>query len=148
MIRGPQTTEAQTSAITVPLIGLQYLRKGPEGILIQGPLGSSCASGAKVSSVPLGIQPIYLVLLYSTVKSRLTRTRSYAIFKSRRFVPPIIKTVVVVSVPEPDEIGNMIEDVVDLARQINLEVDSDDVQKVLDTHNQELTMDELVQMHE
>ncbi|GFV55184.1 hypothetical protein TNCV_1382051 [Trichonephila clavipes] len=41
-----------------------------------------------------------------------------------------------------------IEEVVDLSRQINLEVDSDDVQKLLDSHNQELAMDELIEMHE
>ncbi|GFX03012.1 hypothetical protein TNCV_3261581 [Trichonephila clavipes] len=35
-----------------------------------------------------------------------------------------------------------------LSRQINLEVDSDDVQELLDSHNQELTMDELIEMHE
>ncbi|GFU75254.1 hypothetical protein TNCV_2056971 [Trichonephila clavipes] len=32
--------------------------------------------------------------------------------------------------------------------QINLEVDSDDVQEWLDSHNQELTVDELIEMHE
>ncbi|XP_023218164.1 uncharacterized protein LOC111620476 [Centruroides sculpturatus] len=47
---------------------------------------------------------------------------------------------------EPDEIGDVIEEVVDLARQINLEVDSDDVQELLDSHNQELTIDELIEM--
>ncbi|GFX22613.1 hypothetical protein TNCV_2993481 [Trichonephila clavipes] len=47
----------------------------------------------------------------------------------------------------PDEIGKVIEDV-DLARQINLEVDRDDVQELLDFHNQELTMDELIEMQE
>ncbi|XP_023220465.1 tigger transposable element-derived protein 1-like [Centruroides sculpturatus] len=52
------------------------------------------------------------------------------------------------SVPEPDEIGNVIEEVVDLARQINLEVDSDDLQELLDSHNQELTIDELIEMRE
>ncbi|XP_023232690.1 tigger transposable element-derived protein 1-like [Centruroides sculpturatus] len=52
------------------------------------------------------------------------------------------------SVPEPDEIGNVIEEVVDLARQINLEVDSDDVRELLDSHNQELTIDELIEMCE
>ncbi|GFX10029.1 uncharacterized protein TNCV_4101681 [Trichonephila clavipes] len=51
-------------------------------------------------------------------------------------------------VPEPNEIGNVIEEVVDLARQINLEVDSDGVQELLDFYNQELTMDELIEMHE
>ncbi|PRD28948.1 UNVERIFIED_CONTAM: Synaptobrevin-like protein YKT6 [Trichonephila clavipes] len=39
------------------------------------------------------------------------------------------------SKPEPDEIGNVIEYVVDLARQINLEADSDEVQELLDSHN-------------
>ncbi|GFX93668.1 hypothetical protein TNCV_1588451 [Trichonephila clavipes] len=41
-----------------------------------------------------------------------------------------------------------IEEVVDLARQINSEVDSDDVQELLDSHYQELTMDKLIEMHE
>ncbi|GFX71665.1 hypothetical protein TNCV_2696531 [Trichonephila clavipes] len=50
--------------------------------------------------------------------------------------------------PKPDEIGNLIEEVFNLARKINLEVDSDDVQELLDSHNQELTMDELIEMHE
>ncbi|GFU92267.1 hypothetical protein TNCV_1338481 [Trichonephila clavipes] len=36
----------------------------------------------------------------------------------------------------------------DLARQLNLEVDSDDVQELLDSHKKELTMDELIAMHE
>ncbi|GFW58837.1 hypothetical protein TNCV_4046761 [Trichonephila clavipes] len=47
------------------------------------------------------------------------------------------------SVPEPNEIGNVIEEVVDLARQMNLEVDCDDIKKLLRSHNWELTMDEL-----
>ncbi|GFU10072.1 hypothetical protein TNCV_557801 [Trichonephila clavipes] len=33
-------------------------------------------------------------------------------------------------------------------RQINLEVDNDDVQELLDSHNQELTVNELIEMHE
>ncbi|GFV29757.1 hypothetical protein TNCV_1925821 [Trichonephila clavipes] len=33
-------------------------------------------------------------------------------------------------------------------QQINIEVDSDDVQELMDSHNQEVTMDELVEMHE
>ncbi|GFX81780.1 hypothetical protein TNCV_2569811 [Trichonephila clavipes] len=40
---------------------------------------------------------------------------------------------------EPDEIGKMTEEDVDLMRQIKLEVDSDDVQQLLDSHDQELT---------
>ncbi|GFW85420.1 tigger transposable element-derived protein 1 [Trichonephila clavipes] len=38
-------------------------------------------------------------------------------------------------------------EVVDLSGQINLEVDSDDVQDLLDFHNQKLTMDLLLDMH-
>ncbi|GFT87734.1 uncharacterized protein TNCV_4000871 [Trichonephila clavipes] len=52
------------------------------------------------------------------------------------------------SVPEPDEVGDVLEKVVDLARQINLQVDSDDVQKLLDSHNQKLTIDEFIEMQE
>ncbi|GFX61922.1 hypothetical protein TNCV_3777331 [Trichonephila clavipes] len=47
----------------------------------------------------------------------------------------------------PDEIANWIE-VVDHARQINLEANSDDVQELMDSHYQELTIDELIEMHE
>ncbi|GFY07789.1 hypothetical protein TNCV_4133861 [Trichonephila clavipes] len=47
---------------------------------------------------------------------------------------------------EPDEIPNLIEEVVDLARQTNLGVD--DVQEHLDYPNQELTIDEFLEMHE
>ncbi|GFY33542.1 hypothetical protein TNCV_4538761 [Trichonephila clavipes] len=57
-------------------------------------------------------------------------------------------TPILESVPEPDEIGNLIEEVFDLDRQINSELDSDDVQELLDSHNQEMTMDELIVMHE
>ncbi|GFX91604.1 hypothetical protein TNCV_3681901 [Trichonephila clavipes] len=51
------------------------------------------------------------------------------------------------SVPEPGAIGNVIEEVVDLAKQINLEIDNDDVQELLDSHNQESTIVELTEMH-
>ncbi|GFX68173.1 tigger transposable element-derived protein 1 [Trichonephila clavipes] len=50
--------------------------------------------------------------------------------------------------PELDEIRYLIEEVVDLTRQKNLEVDSDSIQKPLDSHNQELTLDKLIEMHE
>ncbi|GFX22702.1 uncharacterized protein TNCV_2994351 [Trichonephila clavipes] len=50
--------------------------------------------------------------------------------------------------PEPGEIGNLIEEVVNLARKINLEVDSDDVQELLDSHIQKLTMEDLTELHE
>ncbi|GFV25368.1 hypothetical protein TNCV_1146391 [Trichonephila clavipes] len=49
-------------------------------------------------------------------------------------------------VAEPDEISNAIEEVADLVRQVNLEVDSN-VQELLDSHNQELIMHELIEMH-
>ncbi|GFW70842.1 hypothetical protein TNCV_3365921 [Trichonephila clavipes] len=52
------------------------------------------------------------------------------------------------SVPEPDEIGNLIEEVDDFVRQINLEVNSDGIQELLDSHIQELTVDELIKMRE
>ncbi|GFV47340.1 hypothetical protein TNCV_4829961 [Trichonephila clavipes] len=35
----------------------------------------------------------------------------------------------------------------DLARQINSEVDRDDIQELRDSHNQELAVDELIEMH-
>ncbi|GFW80358.1 hypothetical protein TNCV_2944901 [Trichonephila clavipes] len=35
-----------------------------------------------------------------------------------------------------------------LAWQINLEVDCDDIQELLDYHNQELTIDELIEIHQ
>ncbi|GFS78519.1 hypothetical protein TNCV_3147691 [Trichonephila clavipes] len=44
--------------------------------------------------------------------------------------------------------GNLILEVVDLARQINSEVDNDEVPELLDSDNQELTVDELTEMHE
>ncbi|GFV58863.1 hypothetical protein TNCV_4132251 [Trichonephila clavipes] len=40
--------------------------------------------------------------------------------------------------PESDEIGNLIEEVVNLSWPINLEVDTDDVQELLNSHIQEL----------
>ncbi|GFV15487.1 alpha-2 adrenergic receptor [Trichonephila clavipes] len=48
----------------------------------------------------------------------------------------------------PDKIVNVIEEAVDLARQINLGMDNDDVQELLDSHNQELIIVELIVMHE
>ncbi|GFU83713.1 hypothetical protein TNCV_523071 [Trichonephila clavipes] len=48
------------------------------------------------------------------------------------------------------EIGNVIEEFTarDLGRQINLEVDSGDFQELLNSRNQDLTMDELIEMQE
>ncbi|GFU62687.1 hypothetical protein TNCV_1518781 [Trichonephila clavipes] len=48
----------------------------------------------------------------------------------------------------PLEIGNGIEEVVDLAKKINLGVDSDNIQKQMDCHKKEFTIDELIEMHE
>ncbi|GFV19113.1 hypothetical protein TNCV_3223311 [Trichonephila clavipes] len=47
-----------------------------------------------------------------------------------------------------DDIGNVFVETVDLGRQINLEVDSDSVQERLDSHNQNLIIDELIEMYE
>ncbi|GFW76462.1 hypothetical protein TNCV_1582411 [Trichonephila clavipes] len=41
------------------------------------------------------------------------------------------------------EIGNVIEE---FARQVSLEVDNDDVQELLDSHNQELIIGEFIEM--
>ncbi|GFT84524.1 hypothetical protein TNCV_3380321 [Trichonephila clavipes] len=53
-----------------------------------------------------------------------------------------------VSTPEPDENGNLIEEVVDISKKINLEADSDDVQELLDFHNQGLVIHKFIEMHE
>ncbi|GFU74214.1 hypothetical protein TNCV_4168051 [Trichonephila clavipes] len=39
-------------------------------------------------------------------------------------------------------------EVVDLAKKTNLDVDNDNVQELLDSHSQELIMDEPIEMHE
>ncbi|GFV50838.1 hypothetical protein TNCV_3921311 [Trichonephila clavipes] len=39
------------------------------------------------------------------------------------------------SVPDPDDIGNVIEEVVEVARELNLQMNRDDVKKQLDLHN-------------
>ncbi|GFX61300.1 hypothetical protein TNCV_1171391 [Trichonephila clavipes] len=41
------------------------------------------------------------------------------------------------SVPEPDQIGNLIEEIVYFARQRNLEVDREDVHELLDSYDQD-----------
>ncbi|GFT72913.1 hypothetical protein TNCV_1976351 [Trichonephila clavipes] len=46
------------------------------------------------------------------------------------------------------EIGNVNDEFADFGSQINLEVESDDIQELLHSHNQKLTIDELTQMHE
>ncbi|GFW75321.1 hypothetical protein TNCV_4189751 [Trichonephila clavipes] len=67
------------------------------------------------------------------------QTWSSAIFKSHQFVFCLKKN---------DTIGDVTDEEVNLAKQINLEVDSDNVQKLMDSHKQELTIDELIEMHE
>ncbi|GFV73938.1 HTH_Tnp_Tc3_2 domain-containing protein, partial [Trichonephila clavipes] len=53
-----------------------------------------------------------------------------------------------VSVTEPDKIGNVIVEVIDLSRQMYLKDYSDDVHEFLHSFNQELTVEELIEMHE
>ncbi|GFU67037.1 hypothetical protein TNCV_4968861 [Trichonephila clavipes] len=64
----------------------------------------------------------------------------------RGFHSPI--TFIIVLIPKPDEIGILNEKVVRFVRQINSEVESDDVQDLLDSYNQKLTIDELPEMLE
>ncbi|GFX52445.1 hypothetical protein TNCV_4324621 [Trichonephila clavipes] len=53
------------------------------------------------------------------------------------------------SMSVPDEIDNFIEKLSPhLDRQINLEVDSNNVQEMLDSHIQELIIDDLIEIHE
>ncbi|GFW57905.1 hypothetical protein TNCV_1418521 [Trichonephila clavipes] len=51
-------------------------------------------------------------------------------------------------IPEHGEIGNVIEEVVDLVREINLGADNDNVQELLDSRNEERTIDKLIEMQE
>ncbi|GFU41124.1 hypothetical protein TNCV_4838681 [Trichonephila clavipes] len=46
------------------------------------------------------------------------------------------------------EIVYMAEEFADLPSHINVELDSEEVQKLLNSHNQELAIDELIEMHE
>ncbi|GFX83374.1 hypothetical protein TNCV_908921 [Trichonephila clavipes] len=50
--------------------------------------------------------------------------------------------------PEPNEIGSAIEEIIDHARQINLEVHNDYVKELLNSHNHQLAIDELIEIHE
>ncbi|GFX39135.1 hypothetical protein TNCV_359491 [Trichonephila clavipes] len=56
-----------------------------------------------------------------------------AMTNDRRTTSPLATMNFVESVPKPDETNNVIEEVVHLARQISLEVNSDDVQELLDS---------------
>lgn len=49
---------------------------------------------------------------------------------------------------DSEQIESIIKEVVNIAEQLNLEVNYDDVQELLDSHNQELTIDELLEMRE
>ncbi|GFU91510.1 hypothetical protein TNCV_2542781 [Trichonephila clavipes] len=60
MIRSPQATGVPTCVIIVPLRGLPYLKKGPEGILIQGPLRARYASDARR---PWNNRPVFSSLM-------------------------------------------------------------------------------------
>ncbi|GFU90518.1 hypothetical protein TNCV_2574511 [Trichonephila clavipes] len=67
----------------------------------------------------------------------------------KKLYPPLpIIEIQAESVSELEEIGNVIIEIVVLARQINLEVDSDKVQKLLDSHNLELALEELIKEQE
>ncbi|GFW12494.1 hypothetical protein TNCV_817471 [Trichonephila clavipes] len=66
----------------------------------------------------------------------------------KNFIPFVITETQAKSVPEPDEISNLIEEVVTLSSQINLQEDSDDVQKLPDFHNQELSVEKPMEMYE
>ncbi|GFX27276.1 hypothetical protein TNCV_3340881 [Trichonephila clavipes] len=81
---------------------------------------------------------------------RLMRIWSYTIFKYLRFVCLLvffIHETHVESVPQPGETGNLNEEAVDLARQKNFEVDSNDVEVRPNFHNQELTFDKVIEMY-
>ncbi|GFX14809.1 hypothetical protein TNCV_1485521 [Trichonephila clavipes] len=68
------------------------------------------------------------------------RTRSYAIFKSRRFFLCLRRK----KSGKTGEIDHVIEEV----RSCGTEMDRDDLQKLSNSHNQEMTIDELIEMHE
>ncbi|GFV06830.1 hypothetical protein TNCV_2331841 [Trichonephila clavipes] len=52
------------------------------------------------------------------------------------------------SLPQPDDIGYVIEGILHFARQINLEMDRDDTEELLDSQNQELTIDEFIEIND
>ncbi|GFV01970.1 hypothetical protein TNCV_4979181 [Trichonephila clavipes] len=83
------------------------------------------------------------VQLYSTDLRELGVTQ-FSNLDGLSFFSPISETRVK-SVPEPNEIDNVVRGIV---RQLNLEMDSDDVQEMLDSQTEELTTDELLKMLE
>ncbi|GFV29352.1 dachshund homolog 1 [Trichonephila clavipes] len=126
---------------------------------IYGPIDNSVKSCTILEKEHVALQQVRCVfgvsrfsnLVDSSIVffSCMLRIRSFEIFTSRRFVYCfLLITKMRNQFPEPDEIGNLIEEVVNLARKINLEVDSDDVQELLGSNNQELTIDELIEMHD
>ncbi|GFV90807.1 transposable element Tcb2 transposase [Trichonephila clavipes] len=64
-----------------------------------------------------------------------------AIFQQNNARPHTVE-----SVPEFDKIVNAIYEHIHLTKQINSEVDRDDAREMLDSHNQGLTIDELIEM--
>ena len=52
------------------------------------------------------------------------------------------------TISDPEQIPIIIEELIYIAKQLNLEVDNDDVQELLDSHNQELTIDEFIKMRQ
>ncbi|GFV46773.1 hypothetical protein TNCV_1882321 [Trichonephila clavipes] len=78
----------------------------------------------------------------------LHRSSIFLVLPSHKAAHKVTRETETESMPELDESGNVNEEVVDFATQINLEVYNDDVQELLDTYNQELTIDELTEIHE
>ncbi|GFT92770.1 hypothetical protein TNCV_739581 [Trichonephila clavipes] len=81
---------------------------------------------------------------YNAVIPQLTQTRSFAIIKFRCLSAGCGNNSLLASCL----VSLVIEEVVDFAKQINLEGDVDDVQELLDSHNQQLTTDEPIEMYD
>ncbi|GFX83676.1 transposable element Tc1 transposase [Trichonephila clavipes] len=83
------------------------------------------------------VQTVYNTVIPQLTISRLNANSKlrYSQISSIRPPSPFITESQTETDPDPDEIGNMIEEVIDLRRQINLEVDSDDVQELSGADN-------------
>ncbi|GFX93188.1 hypothetical protein TNCV_4760671 [Trichonephila clavipes] len=66
---------------------------------------------------------------------------------STRFPPLLITETQTQSVLETDEIGIVIEEVVEHSRQLNLEADCDEVRELLDSHKHDLKFEEFIKIH-
>ncbi|GFT19464.1 hypothetical protein TNCV_2533691 [Trichonephila clavipes] len=95
---------------------------------------------ASTSILSCGTSGLHFLLPFTSLHSMGTKSSDVNCF--RVILNLHVTSVLIViqnneSVLEPDETGHVIEEAGDLGRQINLEVDSDDVQELLDSHNQE-----------